>query len=127
MMHEKYNNYGVLVTISSLLLIVVYSSEAYDEWDLMVTLLTGFFGFSYLKNKINFDWFSSFSASFISVLSLSSGLSAINSIWELFKPFQVFLEAKHLGLSNHLLLVLIASLLISFCLMPASSTDKRKA
>jgi hypothetical protein len=118
---EKFEKYGVLVTVASLLLVVVFSTEKYDAWDLMVTFLAGYFGISFLKDGVSFDWFSSFNASFISVVSVTTGLIAANNIWKISEPFHCWITNQNIGISNHLLVVIIVSLILSFWFKPRNA------
>lgn len=118
---EKYEKYGVLVTISSLLLVVVYSTGPYDSWDLMVTLITGYFGISFLSNKMSFDWFSSFNASFISVVSVTTGIIAANNLWKISELLDELVTGKNFGLSNHFIAVLALSIILSLLFKPKNA------
>lgn len=83
MLEEKYNRYGTLVTVASLMFIVVYACGEYDGWDLMVSSLGGFFGISYLKNKAYFDWFSRFLGSLIASSGVVIALKSMQSLRQL--------------------------------------------
>lgn len=117
---EKHNNYGVLVTVASLLLIVVYSEENHDSWDLVVCFLTGFFGISYLIEKSNSDWFSSFVASFISVASITTALITMSTIY-VSKYIENISNVQVIGFSYHLIVILILSVAISIYVKPQNA------
>ena len=87
----------------------------------MVTFLAGYFGISYLKDGLSFDWFSSFNASLISVVSVTTGLIAANKIWMIYEPFHSWATSQNLGLSNHLLAVIVVSLALSFWFKPSGA------
>ena len=111
---SKYNSYGILVTVVSLLLLIVYSTEQYDSWDLMVAFFSGYFSISYIKDKMPFDWFSFFASCFIAVASVTTAIISINVIFELWEPLHDFMRTMILGASYHLILILICSILGSF-------------
>jgi integral membrane sensor domain MASE1 len=56
----KFDRYGTLITVASLLFIVIYATDAYDGWDLIVSMIGATFGIKYLQEKVYFDFFSSF-------------------------------------------------------------------
>ena len=122
--HEKY---GLLVTVSSLLLVIVYSDDNYDSWDLMISCIAGYFAISFMINKLNTDWFSSLTASFIIITSLCIIFLSIEntivseSIWLDFKPLCEFLESKIIGLTYHFIVVLIGTVTLPLILLLINS------
>ncbi|WP_342340285.1 hypothetical protein [Alteromonas macleodii] len=56
----RFDRYAVLITVLSLMLVVTYADEPYDEWDCFIGFVGVFFGAMYLKSRAYFDLFSSF-------------------------------------------------------------------
>ena len=56
----KFDRYGTLITVASLLFVIIYSNDPYDGWDLIISGIAGTFGILYLKEKAYFDFFSTF-------------------------------------------------------------------
>ena len=54
-LNKNFNEYGTLVTVTSLILIVVYSSGSYDGWDALIGVVGLCYGATYLLKKVFFD------------------------------------------------------------------------
>ena len=79
----KFDRYGTLITVASLLFIVIYSADEYDESDLIVSMIGATFGIKYLHEKIYFDFFSSFLGFLIATTGI---IFTIVSIIEIISP-----------------------------------------
>lgn len=92
---EKHNTYGVLITVVSLLLIIIYTKESYDQWDLLISSLAAYFGISYLLTGQNFGWFSGFLGGVISVAGILISIISLSSIiLPSRKPLEVLFETE---------------------------------
>ncbi len=66
----RFDSYGTLITVASLLFVVVYASGKYDGWDLIIAIIAAIFGIKYLHEKAYFDVFSLF----LGMLIASTGI-----------------------------------------------------
>ena len=49
---DLYDHYGTLITVFSLVMIVVYSSDRYDIWDAILGIIAFVYGLSYLWRQV---------------------------------------------------------------------------
>lgn len=82
---DQFNNYGTLITVASLLLIVVYSTESYDAWDSLISLIGMFYGISYLWMHVYFDWASRLLGALIGSTGLVLLIGSVYSIYIFYK------------------------------------------
>lgn len=80
-LHSKFNDYGTLVTVVSLLLIVVYATGKYDAWDALISIMGIWFGSLYLLKKAFFDRASKFLGSLIVSCGVGIFYKSVISIW----------------------------------------------
>ena len=118
---KKYEKYGLLITVLSLLLIVVYSFEKYDEWDLLIAAMTGYFGVCYIYNRQCIDWFSLFVSSNIVFLSFAIIVVSAHTIFTGTRDLEMWLEQKVFGFS-YLFLSCIAIAVLSAWKLPRGTT-----
>ena len=59
------NERGVLITVLSLLLLIVYTEGDYTAWDVIIAAAATYFGWSYLRDKSEKDRFSCLIGCFI--------------------------------------------------------------
>ncbi len=76
----KFDRYGTLITVASLLFIIIYSENPYDAWDLIISGIGATFGILYLKEKVYFDFFSSFLGYLIALTGIIFTLISIIEI-----------------------------------------------
>ncbi len=117
-LEKKYNTYGLLITVSSLFMVIIYTGGDYDGWDVIIAFFAAMFGFSYLKDKMPIDWFSCFVASFIFISSVSSLVFAISQISGVYN-FRPILDVKVVGFDVEIYFVALISLLISIFIKPS--------
>lgn len=94
---NKFNSYGTLITVASLILIVVYASGAYDGWDALISLMGLWFGGYYLWQKAQFDWPSQFLASLITSCSLVLLCKSGETIWFHYQGVELVQKYEPLG------------------------------
>lgn len=70
-MEKKFNDYGVLITVLSLLMILVYGENSYDSWDLVLSGTAFLFGWKFIRSEAEKDKFSAALGSLICALGFS--------------------------------------------------------
>jgi len=121
-LEKKYNTYGLLITVASLLMVISYAGGEYDGWDIIIALFSCVFGVSFLKHKMPIDWFSSYVASFIAFSSASTIVFAVLQILNWFNATP-WLEKKVFGFDAEIYFVAIISLLISIKFKPKTESE----
>ena len=89
---EKFDKYGTLITVVSLLFVVVYATEGYDLWDTLIAIICFSFGIKYLKEKAFFDNTSIYLAMLITISSLIIILISLSYIFGfggIFEPIKL--------------------------------------
>lgn len=123
---KKHNTYGVLITVVSLLFIIIYSSEGYDQWDMLISILAAYFGISYLISGQYYGWFSGFLASVISVVGVLVGIISLSSIIQSpVSKLEVFSETVAFYSFSWLFLITIGLSLVISILMKIKNTKQR--
>lgn len=86
--------HGTLVTVASLLFVIVYSTENYDSWDIIVSAIAAAFGILFL---INSDEKDNFELLLGSLISCGGSLICATSVWAVVR---FYLTNKVLPLAN---------------------------
>lgn len=82
--HDTFNSYGTLVTVASLMLMVVYATDAYDGWDALISILGVWFGGFYLIKKAFFDKASKFLGALIASCGAGIFYKSVISVWHFY-------------------------------------------
>jgi len=93
-------------------MIVSYSTGSYDGWEILISLFGLWFGFSYLRDKMGFDWFSNFIGAFIMISSaMSLSVAFIQYMeWMTVAEIKQFTDSELVLFSTELKYVLCASI-----------------
>jgi hypothetical protein len=108
----KFDRYGTLITVVSLLFIVIYANDPYDGWDFIISGIAAVFGIKYLQDEVYFDFFSSFLGFLIALTGI---IFTIISIIEIICPgFTEPIKGPIPNLNITLVIILVFSLILGY-------------
>lgn len=123
-LEKKYNTYGLLITVASLLMVVTYATGKYDYWDLVISVLTTYFSYCYLKDKMQIDFFSTLVVCFIALKSSSMFIISFIQITPFYDVSKLI--AKDSFDVTYGIAVSLISLLLAYFLQPKASINELK-
>ena len=116
----KFDSYGTLVTVASLLFVVIYASGRYDGWDMIIAVMGASFGLLYLKKKAYFDLYSLLLSVLIATTGIVVTIASVIEIASFYLAEQVIktepIQQKEGGISVVLLIIVLTTGAVTYLL-----------